>query len=104
MKLKVIFLCFMLSSCAWSTTDKALMASYVGLSAVDTFQTSQHTGGELNPFMQADDGTPDMGKVVGVKIVSGVLLYLLADWCEDYRTEILGAATAVQTGVVIYNW
>ena len=102
MKKLIIILLILLSSCAWKKTDKALYTGYLVLSGVDAIQTSQMSE-EYNPLMQASDGSPDMTKVIAVKVVSGLGVYFLADYFPKYRTPFLIGVTILQGGVVIYN-
>jgi len=102
MKTLIIALCFLLSACTWSRQDKLLYASYLTLSGIDALQTSQMDE-EYNPLMRSGDGSPDMVKVIGIKAVSGLGVYFLADYFPKARTEILIGINILQGGVVIYN-
>lgn len=102
-RIAVIALIFLFSACAgWDKQDKILYASYLTLSAVDAIQTSQMDE-EYNPLMQKGDGSPDMAKVIGIKAVSGLGVYFLADYFPKARTPILWGVNVLQGGVVILN-
>lgn len=88
----------------WSKTDRGLFTYYLIASVADIAVTS-NLDKEYNPILQDRDGSPDMAKVVGVKILAAGLLYLIADRSPDkVRPVILTVAGVIQTGIVVYNW
>ena len=100
---KIVLCSLLVMSCSWSMQDKALLASYGALSAIDAVQTLSCTHcRELNPIL-ATDGKPDAVKIIGVKTASLIGVYFMADYFKDYRTTVLIVPVAMQSGVVIWN-
>ena len=111
MKVKVLLIamCLFVSSpvfAEWDTRDKTLMGSYITLSAIDAYQTSQidRKGlSEGNPLLVNADGQVDMGRVIGTKLVALTAVYLLAEYVPKYRTPILSVAVGIQGACVAWN-
>lgn len=100
----IVLLCLVLPSCAgWSQRDKVYMGTYLALSTVDALQTA-NTDQELNPIFRGPDGGPDMGWVVGGKLVSAGVVLLMANRFPALRARLLTGAIMFQGGAVIYNW
>lgn len=91
----------------WKGKDKALIAGYAVLSAVDAYQTGQIRDkkglSEANPLLTGSDGQVDMNKVVGFKFLSLGAVYLLAEYVPRYRTGILSVACGIQGAAVVWN-
>ena len=86
----------------WETKDKLLFASFAGLQAVDTAQTwgtwDDPDRTELNPCIKNESG------LVALKLFGTGVIYLIADWFEDARTEILAVNCGLMGGVVGWNF
>lgn len=112
MKFKILliiiisFISTSVSADEWKTKDKILLGSYVALSTIDAYQTSRWNAKnmqEANPIFTNKDGKVNMTSVIGYKVLSGIGLYLLADYAKKYRTPLLSVAIGIQGGVVIWN-
>lgn len=101
--ISVLFLCLSISGCftGWNKKDKALYLGFVGLSAVDTYQTfdafDDPEKKELNVLMQ------NKTSVVAIKLLALGVIYWVADKCPKQRTQILGVCDGTMTGVVLWN-
>ena len=85
----------------WNKTDKALYAGFVGLNAIDTYQTfdilDDPNKRELNPLIKSKES------LILIKLVSLGAIYLFVDMSPKYRTEILGACAGVIGTTVLWN-
>lgn len=91
----------------WSDLDKKLFTSYVILSAIDVVQTAGVDGNsskEMNPIFSRDDGTADMGKVIGLKVLLGVGVWFIVERWPEIGTEVLVVGNVIQGGVVVWNF
>jgi hypothetical protein len=87
----------------WATTDKVLLGTYITLSAVDAAQTHwalRHGYHEENPLLGND---PSDARIIGTKVVSGLLIGSLAEVCEPCRRTVLIIANVVEISVVAHN-
>ena len=86
----------------WETKDKVLFASFAALQTVDTVQTlgilDDPGREELNPCITGQ------GSLVALKLLSTGVIYLIADWFEDARTEALAVGCGIMGGVVGWNF
>jgi hypothetical protein len=106
--LLLIFILFLpLTSYAeWSRSDKLLMGSYIALSALDVVQTSQFAKRgivEVNPLFRKGDGSPDVSRLIIMKLLVGAGVFYFADRYPNLRTELLLGVNSMQGGVVIWN-
>lgn len=105
--LMVLLISSVVSAEPWKTRDKALLAGYVVLNAIDAYQTSQINGRdeieEMNPMFTDADGNVTMERVVGYKLLAVAGVYLLSDFMPKYRTGILSVACGIQGAVVAWN-
>ena len=95
----VIFLTLPLQGCFanWSKKDKKLFSSFAILQGIDYAQYDKSN--EANQlFDGANQNTVGLVKLAGVGLV-----YVLASYWEDARTQILIGVNVVSGGVVIWN-
>ena len=98
-----IFFGILTQGCAgWNDEDKLLFASFAGLNIVDAAQSwdiwTDTDMEELNPCIT------DRESLVAVKALEIGIVYFVADWFEDQRTQILQVGCGLMAGVVTWNF
>ena len=90
---------------SWSNTDKYLLQSYIGMSAVDVWQTRKAMAAGLS---EANTGTygkyPSATKLTVTHAAAAYLIYELADRYPESRTAGLVAVNIVQFVVIRRNY
>ena len=89
----------------WSTTDKALFATYTVFNVVDILQTryifESDEYVELNPILAP------LGKngATAAMIGANVAMYFIADYVgQKYRPIVLGTVATLSIGVTAHNY
>ena len=95
------------SAAEWDNIDRSLFGAFITLEVIDAAQTykihrHQDEYREANPLYGKD---PNMGLVVGTKILSTSLIYwLVKDASSGDRKLALTVADALQFSVVAHNY
>lgn len=91
---------------AWKPVDKALFGGFVGLQVVDTLQTNyvrKHPD-EFSEMNSLYGNPPNMGMVIGVKVLVTGLVYVAADNLQPTpRRVLLGLCDVLYIGIVGHN-
>ena len=101
----IIVLSIALSGCAttrpWSTTEKAMLVASCLAAAADIHTTM--ADGEINEINPIIGPHPSNERFVGFMVTSQLLTIVLAHYCEDFRTWMLGIKTGINAGFAFSN-
>ena len=101
MKRIIIIAILILTGCSWKPHQQALFGVGAGLHALDMYSTYHYVerDTELNGML----ASMKPWEAVGTMAISFIVMYLIADRFEDYRTPILVGYVGVKSALTINN-
>ena len=101
----LVLIIFVVTSCSWNRTDKAIFVTGMSLKAVDYIQTREIARNpnyyELNPIIGK---YPSKEKVTVYFALGGLMYYLVANWLpERWRTPWLSFWATASFTCVVHN-